>query len=65
MDIKFAYTILYVTDVAQTADFYHQAFGFATKMITPENDYAELVSGATTLAFASLELGQSNFKRVL
>ena len=30
--------------------------------MTPENDYGELISGETTIAFASIELGNSNFK---
>jgi len=30
--------------------------------LTPENDYGELISGETTIAFASIELGNSNFK---
>lgn len=60
--MKFSYTILYVKDVAKTASFYQQAFQFTLKMITPEQDYAELVSGETTLSFASLELANSNIK---
>lgn len=63
MDIQFAYTILYVKDVSKTMDFYKQAFGFEEKMLTPENDYGEINSGITTIAFANLELGQSNFKK--
>ncbi len=62
MDIKYAYTILYVTDPAKTIEFYEKAFGFQQKMLTPENDYGEIISGATTIAFARLELGNSNFK---
>ncbi len=60
--IKFAYTILYVKDVTQTVLFYETAFGFQRKFITPENDYAELLVGETTLSFASLSLAQSNLK---
>jgi uncharacterized glyoxalase superfamily protein PhnB len=60
--MKFAYTILYVPDIAKTIDFYQKAFGFSTKFITPEEDYAELITGDTTLSFASVELGKSNFK---
>lgn len=30
--------------------------------MTPENDYGELITGETTIAFASTELGNSNFK---
>lgn len=58
--IKFAYTILYVQDVAKALEFYENAFGFTRKFITPENDYAELLVGETTLSFASKTLAQSN-----
>ena len=60
--MKFAYTILYVEDVTETIGFYENAFGFIRKFISPENDYGELISGETTIAFASIELGKSNFK---
>lgn len=60
--IKYAYTILYVPDVEKTVSFYEQAFGFQRKFVTPEQDYGELVSGETTIAFASLELANSNLK---
>lgn len=60
--MKFAYTILYVEDVVETIEFYEKAFGFSRKFISPEKDYGELVSGEATIAFASTELGNSNFK---
>lgn len=60
--MKFAYTILYVEDVNETIDFYESAFGFTKKIVTPEGDYGELISGETTIAFANIELGNSNFK---
>ena len=60
--IKFTYTILYVKDVTKTVEFYEKAFGFTRKFITPENDYAELLVGETTLSFASITLAQSNLK---
>lgn len=63
MDIHYAYTILYVKDVPTTIAFYNKAFGFEKKMLTPENDYGEIISGTTTLAFANIELGNSNFKK--
>lgn len=56
------YTILYVSDVAKSTEFYEAAFGFQKKFITPEQDYAELLTGETTLSFASLELANSNLK---
>lgn len=58
--IAFSYTILYVADVAQAMSFYERAFGFIQKFRTPENDYGEMISGSTSLAFASKELAQSN-----
>ncbi len=63
MDIQYRYTILYVKDVPRTIDFYNKAFGLEQKFLTPENDYGEIISGATTIAFANLELGTSNFKK--
>jgi len=63
MEIQYAYTILYVDDVPKTIDFYHNAFGFNKKFLTPEKDYGEVNSGTTTLAFANIELGNSNFKK--
>ncbi|WP_420573534.1 VOC family protein [Kordia sp.] len=62
MDIQYAYTILYVSDVSKTIEFYKKAFGFEQKFLTPENDYGEIKSGNTTIAFSNLELGNSNFK---
>lgn len=58
--IKYAYTILYVKDVTTSIAFYEKAFGFTIKFITPENDYGELVTGETTLAFASITLANTN-----
>jgi len=60
--IKFAYTILYVQDVIKAVEFYENAFGFARKFVTPENDYGELLAGETTLSFASIVLAKSNLK---
>lgn len=60
--MKYAYTILYVESVSETIEFYEKAFGFNRKFLTPESDYGELISGETTIAFASIELGNSNFK---
>ena len=62
MSIQYAYTIQYVSDVPQTIEFYKNAFGFEQKFLTPENDYGEIISGPTTIAFANIELGNSNFK---
>lgn len=61
--MKYGYTIFYVDDVEETIHFYETAFGFQKKFITPEKDYGELMSGETTIAFASVSLGNSNFKQ--
>jgi len=60
--MKYGYTIFYVDNVEATIQFYEKAFGFNQKFITPEKDYGELVSGETTIAFGSIELGNANFK---
>lgn len=60
--VKLGYTILYVKDVAKAVEFYEKSFGLERKFMTPENDYAELKTGETTLAFASIELAKTNLK---
>ena len=60
--IKFAYTILYVEDVLKTISFYENAFDFQQKFVTPDNSYGEVISGETTLSFASKSLAASNLK---
>ena len=61
--MKYGYTIIYVKDVVETIEFYEKAFGFQRKFITPEKDFGELLSGETTISFASIELGNTNFKK--
>lgn len=58
--IKFAYTILYVSDVKRTAEFYSKTFDLEVRFIAPGDEYAELNSGTTTLSFAALPLAKSN-----
>ena len=60
MQATFGYSIFYVADVEATVSFYEQAFGMARKFVTPENDYGELATGDTTLAFVSNELAGQN-----
>jgi lactoylglutathione lyase len=60
--VKLGYTILYVSNVTKSIEFYESAFGFERKFITPENDYAELSTGETTISFASMDLANSNLK---
>jgi lactoylglutathione lyase len=59
--VNFAYTILYVEDVAKSIAFYEMAFGFVRRFIHESGDYGELETGGTALAFAANELGTSNF----
>ncbi|MEL6635318.1 MAG: VOC family protein [Bacteroidota bacterium] len=59
--LQYAYTILYVPDVRASIEFYETAFDFSRIFISPENDYGELESGPTRLAFATHELAHSNF----
>ncbi len=60
--IKFKYVILYVEDVEQSMNFYKNTFASEIKFITPEKDYGELITGETSLAFASISLASSNIK---
>ena len=59
--VKFGYTINYVRDVDIALSFFEKAFEMKRRFITEENDYGELDTGETVLAFASHELGRSNF----
>ncbi|MCB0164681.1 MAG: VOC family protein [Anaerolineae bacterium] len=58
--MKFAYTIIYVQNVAQVVAFYEQAFGLQQRFVHESGQYAEMETGATTLAFALNELAHSN-----
>jgi lactoylglutathione lyase len=58
--MKFAYTIIYVPDVAAALDFYERAFGFTRRFFHESGSYGELETGGTALAFASEEQGKSN-----
>jgi catechol 2,3-dioxygenase-like lactoylglutathione lyase family enzyme len=60
MTVSLGYTIFYVGDVEATLDFYTSGFGLPRRFVTPEGDYGELDTGATTLAFASNTLAESN-----
>lgn len=59
--VRFGYTINYVRDVDRALSFFEKTFEMKRRFITDENDYGELDTGETTLAFASHELGLSNF----
>jgi len=55
-NLKFKYTILYVSSVSDTLKFYEAAFGFEKAMLHESGDYGELNTGDTTLSFSSLSL---------
>ncbi len=58
--MKFSYTIIYVQDVLQTVAFYEKAFNLKQRFIHESNQYGEMETGKTTIAFASNQLAQSN-----
>ncbi|MET3027547.1 VOC family protein [Flavobacterium sp. UW10123] len=60
--VKFGYTILYVENVEESIAFYENAFGFSRKFVTPDGDYGELITGETTLSFASKNLASQSLK---
>ena len=51
--MKFGYSILYVESVAETISFYESAFGFTRGIVVESNEYGELQTGDTKLAFAA------------
>jgi len=58
--MRFGYTILYVRNVASSVDFYERAFGLRPRFTHESGQYAEMETGATALAFATLELAAAN-----
>ena len=58
--MSMGYVIGYVADVEATVSFYERAFGLTRRFVGPDGDYAELDTGATTLAFAASTLAASN-----
>lgn len=57
--MKFGYTIIYVTDVRASLNFFEHAFGLKIRFYH-DSGYGELETGNTTLAFASHALGANN-----
>jgi uncharacterized glyoxalase superfamily protein PhnB len=58
--MKFGYAIVYVDDVPAVLGFYRRAFGFQTRFLHESNQYGELETGSTALAFASHQVGATN-----
>jgi catechol 2,3-dioxygenase-like lactoylglutathione lyase family enzyme len=59
--MKFAYTIIYVPDVAASLSFFENAFGMQTKFLHESGMYGELDTGDTTLSFAAHAMGEMHF----
>lgn len=51
--MNFGYVIIYVADVPQTLAFYEKAFGIKLRFLHESNQYAEMETGQTALAFAN------------
>lgn len=58
--MKFAYSIIYVADVPATIDFYEKAFGMKRLFVHESNEYGEMDTGGTTLAFSGEALAEMN-----
>ena len=63
--VSLGYVILYVKDVSAALAFYEEAFGLSRRFFQDDNGkaYGELETGATRLAFASLELAKTHLKQ--
>ena len=62
--VSLGYVILYAKDVAASLAFYEAAFGLAQRFFHDDNGqaYGELETGATRLAFASLDLAKTHLQ---
>nr|VDC65146.1 unnamed protein product [Brassica rapa] len=50
----YAYTVVYVRDVAKSVEFYSRAFGYNVRRLDESHRWGELESGQTTIAFTPL-----------
>ncbi|KFK22717.1 hypothetical protein AALP_AAs75063U000200 [Arabis alpina] len=50
----FAYTVVYVKDVAKSVEFYSRAFGHNVRRLDESHRWGELESGQTTITFTPL-----------
>ncbi len=57
--MKFGYTILYVPDVLAAIEFYEKAFG-QKRLFLHGDEYGQLDTGGTALAFAIESLAKAN-----
>ena len=54
--MNLSYVILYVRNVTRSIEFYERAFKLTRRFVSPENDYAEMETGATALAFVTADV---------
>ena len=58
--MRFAYTIVYVADVAASLDFFERGFGLKRRFMVDTGEYGELDTGVTVLSFASHATARGN-----
>lgn len=58
--MNFAYTIVYVADVAASLAFFEKAFGLKQRFLHESGAYGELETGATALAFVDHETARDS-----
>jgi catechol 2,3-dioxygenase-like lactoylglutathione lyase family enzyme len=58
--MELGYVIAYVADVEATIEWWERAFGLSRRFVAEDGSYGELATGATTLSFASHEMGKAN-----
>jgi lactoylglutathione lyase len=58
--MRLGYVIAYVADVDATIEWWERAFGLDRRFVAEDGSYGELDTGATTLSFASHEMGKAN-----
>lgn len=58
-----SHTMIHVADVVQTADWYRRVFDLEIKFLAEDKQYAELMTGGTTLAFSSEGLEEQKYGR--
>lgn len=61
--VNFSHIIYYVKDISAAISFYRDVFGFEPKFIHESNQYVEIDTGATALAFVSELLADSNLPK--
>jgi lactoylglutathione lyase len=63
--VSLGYVILYVKDVSASLSFYEESFGLSRRFFHEADGkaYGEMETGATRLAFASLELAKEHLKQ--